>query len=153
MWHDHGHPGKLGAETDVHFPTHRNEVESTCCHCSFALSCTYVFQTLVLHAPRFQYGTRDNENVLADLGFLKGPMLWKTERKKNAQWVLSAVETAPDRQDHVPTTPCFLFQNTSKHLDACRNSVIAFYSIPQQGLCCRNTTWVQEPKIPFQALN
>lgn len=52
-------------------------------------------------------------------------MLWKNEMKKNAQWILSAaennaVETAPDRQDHVPTTPQFLFQNTSKHPDACR---------------------------------
>lgn len=45
--------------------------------------------------------------------------------KKNAQWILSAaennaVETAPDRQDHVLTTPCFHFQNSSKHPHACR---------------------------------
>lgn len=33
------------------------------------------FQTHVLRAPRFQYGTRQNENVLADFGFLKEPML------------------------------------------------------------------------------
>lgn len=49
---------------------------------------------------------------------------WKTEMKKNAQWILSAVEnnaveTACDHQDHVPTTPCFLFENTSKHPHAC----------------------------------
>lgn len=40
--------------------------------------------------------------------------------KKNAKWILSAaqnnaVETAPDHQDHVPTTLCFRFKNTSKH--------------------------------------
>lgn len=45
--------------------------------------------------------------------------------KENAQWILSAaennaVETAPDRQDHVLTTPRFHFQNNSKHPHACR---------------------------------
>lgn len=70
---------KLGVEIDAHFQTHENEVgsthmvEGTCCHCSFALSCTYLLKTLVLHVPRFQYGTR--ENVLADFGFWKGPRL------------------------------------------------------------------------------
>lgn len=55
--------------------THENEVGSTCCHHSFALSRTYFFKTLVLHAHRFQYRTRESENVLADFGFLKGPVL------------------------------------------------------------------------------
>ena len=74
-WHVHGYSGKSGTETDAHFQTHENEMGSTCCHHSFALSCTYLFKTLVLHAPRFQYGTRENENILADFGILKGPML------------------------------------------------------------------------------
>lgn len=75
--------------------------------------------------PWISVWTRQNENVPAHFGFLKGPMLWKTEMKENGQWILSAVEnnavgTAPDHQDHVPTTPWFLFQNTSKHPDAHR---------------------------------
>lgn len=83
----------------------------------------HIMRTLVLHAPRFQDGTRENENALPNLGFLKGMCFEKL--KKHAQWIISAAEnnateTAPDHQDHMPTTPGFLFQNTLKRPDACR---------------------------------
>lgn len=41
----------------------------------------HIMRTLALHAPRFQDGTREHENTLADFGFLKGPALWKAEEK------------------------------------------------------------------------